>query len=290
VPPPQTCTPKSCTQQGLQCGLAADGCGQTLNCGGCDAGTCGGGGVQGQCGTPKIIPLEYTFNTPTDAGTNACGRVLFSDFHVINNSNASAFTWPAQCGAASPMNAQEKVFEYMLFDLSSCIAPDVPPPQTCTPKSCTQQGLQCGLAADGCGQTLNCGGCDAGTCGGGGVQGQCGTSCATRNCAQLGANCGTQGDGCGGTINCGSCDGGQSCGGGGTPNVCGGSVCIPQCPPAGVNCGPQSNGCGGICDAGTCKAPQTCGGGGVPGQCGGGMMCNPPCPNGKMCLFGLLCL
>ncbi|PZR18667.1 MAG: hypothetical protein DI536_01950 [Archangium gephyra] len=229
--------------------------------------------VYGSSGSTTGIPFQYTFNTPTTAPqADQCGRVLFSDFHVINASAANA-TWPTYC-ARSPMNPQEKVFEYLIFDLSSCIAPDVPPPQMCTPRTCAQQNIACGQASDGCGGVLNCGTCTSpATCGGGGVTGQCGVPCTPRTCAQLGANCGQQGDGCGGTLNCGTCTSPQTCGGGGTPNVCGGGACVPQtCSTLGYACGSWGNGCGGVtANCGNCPAGQTCGGGGVPGQCGGGM-------------------
>jgi hypothetical protein len=216
------------------------------------------------------VPFQFTFNAPVSASAaNQCGRVLFSDFHVINASSGNA-TWPTHC-SVSPMTPQEKVFEYLIFDLSSCIKPDVPPPQMCTPKTCDEVGVSCGPAADGCGGTLNCGTCTApATCGGGGTPGRCGTPCTPRTCAQLGANCGTQGDGCGGTITCGTCPSGQTCGGGGTPNVCGGGMCVPKtCAQLGVMCGLQGDGCGGQLNCGACPTGQTCGGGGVPGQCGG---------------------
>ncbi len=219
----------------------------------------------------ETTPFQYTFNTPTTAAPeNQCGRVLFSDFHVINAS-ASTAVWP-YC-AVGGMTPQEKVFEYLIFDLSSCIRPDVPVPQSCPPRTCAQLGFNCGGAADGCGGTLNCGTCTLpSTCGGGGSPNVCGTSCTPRTCAQLGANCGSQGDGCGGTLNCGTCTLPQTCGGGGSPNVCGGGTCRPRtCAELGVTCGSQGDGCGGTLNCGPCVLPQTCGGGGVPGQCGGGM-------------------
>ncbi len=232
----------------------------------------------GQMTTPEDIPLQYTFNTPTTVpAAEQCGRVLFSDFHVIDANNAGTKSWPDQC-AGGPMTPQEKVFEYLIFDLSSCIAPDVPPVQMCTAKTCTDLGFTCGPAADGCGGTLNCGTCTLpATCGGGGVANQCGTPCTARTCTDLGANCGQQGDGCGGTLNCGTCTPPQTCGGGGTPNVCGGSACVPKtCAQLGYTCGQQSDGCGGIAqgpggpNCGPCTPPQTCGGGGMTGVCGGG--------------------
>jgi hypothetical protein len=45
-----SCTPKSCQQQGYDCGAATDGCGGIINCGTCNGNqTCGGGGPN-KCG------------------------------------------------------------------------------------------------------------------------------------------------------------------------------------------------------------------------------------------------
>jgi hypothetical protein len=73
-------------------------------------------------------PLHYTFDTPFNT-TPACGRMVYSDFHVANLSSAGK-TFPNECGAAAPMGAQEKVLEFLLFDLSSCgvTAPPLVPP------------------------------------------------------------------------------------------------------------------------------------------------------------------
>jgi hypothetical protein len=69
---------------------------------------------------------HYTVDTPVGAtGTDACGRVVFSDFHVLN-ARTSGMMFPAECDA-NPLTAQEKVLEFMLFDLASCIGPNTPP-------------------------------------------------------------------------------------------------------------------------------------------------------------------
>jgi hypothetical protein len=74
---------------------------------------------------------HLTFNTPVGKPiAQQCGRVLFSDFHVNDamKSNARQM-FPSECGPDAPLSAQEKVLEFMLFDLASCIQPDaVPPP------------------------------------------------------------------------------------------------------------------------------------------------------------------
>jgi hypothetical protein len=71
----------------------------------------------------------YSFNTPVAAdAANQCGRVVYSSFHIATDSGTS---FPSEC-LAGPMTAQEKVLEFMLFDLAACIQkddlPPVPPP------------------------------------------------------------------------------------------------------------------------------------------------------------------
>jgi hypothetical protein len=216
------------------------------------------------------MPLHYTFNTPVGtAAQNQCGRVVYSDFHVENATTSQNVIFPHEC-TNTPMTPQEKLLEFMLFDLTSCVQPDVP---TCSPKTCAQLGYSCGAQGDGCGGVVNCGSCPTGqSCGGGGAPGVCGGGCAPRSCAQQSFSCGLQGDGCGNVLDCGTCPTGQSCGGGGTPGVCGGG-CVPKtCAQQGFSCGAQGDGCGGVLDCGPCPTGQSCGGGGTPGVCGGGCM------------------
>jgi hypothetical protein len=71
------------------------------------------------------VPLHYTFDT----GNNSCGRVVFSDFHVANASVNGSTQFPNECNT-TPMDSQEKVLEFLLFDLASCgvtVPPLVPP-------------------------------------------------------------------------------------------------------------------------------------------------------------------
>jgi hypothetical protein len=223
--------------------------------------------------SPEFIE-QLAFNTPIDVATaQQCGRVMFSDFHV-NTGTTSGKTFPAECSDV-PLTAQERVLEFELFDLSSCVsatnAPPAPPP-SCTPRTCAMAGASCGSVADGCGGLLSCGTCPSGTtCGGGGVPYVCGgPTCIKQTCASLGFSCGKAGDGCGGTLDCGTCTGGATCGGGGTPGVCGGPTCTPTtCAAAGNPCGYIADGCGGSLMCATCAAGTTCGGGGTPGVCGG---------------------
>lgn len=169
-----------------------------------------------QTNLPTVTPMHYTFNTPVNMPADQqCGRVLFSDFHVENANNTNV-VFPTEC-VGGPMTDQEKMLMFMLFDLGSCVTPDVP---TCTPTTCVDQGLMCGFTGDGCGQALDCGpcpmgqNCNNGVCGGG--------SCTPQTCADQGIECGPAGDGCGNLIpNCGDCALPETCGGAGMAGICG---------------------------------------------------------------------
>jgi hypothetical protein len=225
---------------------------------------------------------HFTFNTPVGA-TSLCGHDIFSDFHVASianggpacpptcNTNGQVF--PNEC--TTDFSPQEKILEYMIWDLASC--PPAPPPPNCNKISCGS--VMCGPASDGCGGLQNCGICPPGQqCGVGTMHGKCypipeGGSCTPLSCGAQNFNCGLQGDGCGGSQNCGTCPAGQTCGGCGVPGQCCGTGCTPRtCAAQNINCGPAGDGCGNLLDCGSCPAGQTCGGGGVPGQCGG---CKP---------------
>jgi hypothetical protein len=248
-------------------------------------------------GNQSQMLLHYTFDTPVGATSGQCGHAIYSDFHVTNQNNASNFdfTQPArvmptrpsgsdsECGT-NPMTAQEKILEFMIWDLASCVPG--PPTSTCTPRTCMQQNIGCGPAGDGCGNQIMCPPCPAGqTCGGGGVPYQCGAPpadagrCVGKTCQQQNIGCGPAGDGCGNQIMCPPCPAGQTCGGGGVPSQCAppGGTCVPlTCAQQNINCGPAGDGCGGLLQCGPpggCPGNQTCGGGGVSGQCGS--MCTP---------------
>ena len=53
LPPLDGCVPSTCAQLGRNCGQNDDGCGNTVACGTCTDGTCGGGGTPGVCGCPS---------------------------------------------------------------------------------------------------------------------------------------------------------------------------------------------------------------------------------------------
>jgi hypothetical protein len=168
------------------------------------------------------VPFHYTFNTPVGSPpAQQCGRVLYSDFHVSGAPGAGA-PFPTECDN-NPMTPQEHILEFMLFDLASCVTPDVP---VCTPLTCMQQGFTCGPEGDGCGNEIMCGSCPNGeTCGGGGKPGTCGNNaCVPTTCADQNVQCGPLGNGCGALLQCGTCASPEICGGGGMPGICGGGM------------------------------------------------------------------
>lgn len=223
-------TGKSCTNN--------NGCGNGEgNCvdNGCTNNTCNGTDYTG-----TKTPLHFTYSTPvnlvqdltSDPPALQCGRVLFSDFHV-SNAEEHDKVFPAQCGATctqdtqcetggkcvngvclNPLTAQEKVLEFMIFDLGSC----VPPPTTCVPATKCPAGDNCGYAPDGCGGLIACGVCPTGeACGVGNppVPNKCGKgtqTCVPSTCAAQKKECGPAADGCGDKIDsCGECNAGQLC-------------------------------------------------------------------------------
>ena len=79
--------------------------------------------------------MHYTFNTPVGVPEDQqCGKVLFSDFHVIEGNVGSSRDFPAECTALTSMTPQQKALEFMLFDLSSCIQKDTDPPKPPPPR------------------------------------------------------------------------------------------------------------------------------------------------------------
>lgn len=73
-------------------------------------------------------PQTYAFNTPVAAKeADQCGRVVLSSFHVAAANVGKIGTFPASCDSA-PLTAQEKVLEFLLFDLAACVQKDDKPP------------------------------------------------------------------------------------------------------------------------------------------------------------------
>jgi len=61
--------------------------------------------------------MQLVFDTPIGA-PNQCGRVLFNEYHVEGGTSSPSQSFPTEC-AAGAMTPQEKLLEYMLFELTS---------------------------------------------------------------------------------------------------------------------------------------------------------------------------
>ena len=65
-----------------------------------------------------------TLNGGGLSGTNQCGRVLYTDYHIEEVSNANDVVYPRECSNISNSTlAQQKFLEYSLYNLSNFVAP-----------------------------------------------------------------------------------------------------------------------------------------------------------------------
>lgn len=78
--------------------------------------------------TSPATVQTLSFNTPIGLQpSDQCGRAVYSNFHIAGGQSGSGTTFPAECDP-NPLTPQEKVMEFMLFDLSSCVQDDTKPP------------------------------------------------------------------------------------------------------------------------------------------------------------------
>ena len=84
--------------------------------------------------TEPVSLQTFTFNTPLQAAPDQqCGRVLYSSFHIAGATSDTAdedptLLFPSEC-TPGPLTPQERVLEFLLFDLASCVQVDTKPPQ-----------------------------------------------------------------------------------------------------------------------------------------------------------------
>ena len=233
------CVPLTCAEREAGCGLEGDGCGGVINCGECGAGeVCGGAGTPSQCGAPVVQCRAETCETlgvNCGAVADGCNGILQCGTCELRGEICGGGGDPNICGSTSADGGP-----------------------LCSPLTCENQNAACGVVGDGCGGTIDCGGCNADeSCGGGGVPNQCGApACTPRTCADVSANCGIIGDGCGAVLNCGTCSAPETCGGGGMPSRCGGADIINQ-PPA-ADCGNGVVELGEACDDANNNAGDGC--------------------------------
>ncbi|HEY2404782.1 MAG TPA: hypothetical protein VGI10_02220 [Polyangiaceae bacterium] len=218
----------------------------------------------------NTCPNGVTCTCPTGATCNAnadCANTCTMDSDCTGSCSGGKCPWGSTCTTNAdcaskcspdkrcldPMTPQEKLLEFMIFDLGSC----VPPPKTCTPKACPAG--QCGFAPDGCGGVSPCNPCPTGTACGVGqppVPNKCGSiTCVPLTCP-ADTKCGYISDGCSDAVNCGMCPAGQVCVNGG----CTTGTCVPNttCASQNIMCGSVADNCGNKLDCGNCPAGQQC--------------------------------
>jgi hypothetical protein len=263
------CAPSSCEAQGKSCGIIADGCGGTLDCGSCpDGGSCG---IVSANVCSRLADLcvpasaeEACAGKQCGVEGDGCGGTL--DCGSCPDGQGCGLELPFQCAPALTATAD------------NCPA---------RIGGCAEVSAGCGLIGNGCGGLFDCGSCPSGQLCGVEAPQQCGRvpECQPLEPAQACAGkCGLVSNGCGtevagGIIDCQAafpCPSGETCGGGGTPNQCGvgGAVCraldrATAC--LGLACGAASDGCGGSFDCGSCSDGEAC----RAGACEVPMRCQP---------------
>ncbi|HVZ33877.1 MAG TPA: hypothetical protein VG963_15730, partial [Polyangiaceae bacterium] len=265
------CEPATCDQLGKNCGQVADGCGGVVDCGSCADGQVCSLVQPNVCAAPSELCKPVGADVAC-AGKHCgvegdgCGGTI--DCGSCPSGQICGLSQPFQC--AVPANAG-----------------------ACSVTSCSAQGAECGVIADGCGGTIDCGSCASGQICGVNEPWKCGapavcqpldpqTACANK-CGLVSNGCGTEVSG--GVIDCQTlfpCPDGEGCGGGGVRNQCGSSPggCHPldqasAC--ASAVCGAASDGCGGSYVCGTCPAGEAC----HAGQCSGSACA--PVPTASAC-------
>lgn len=179
----------------------------------------------GRCGS-----VRNNCQQPVDCGSCACESACEACFtcQSAQNTPGACEVDPEQQGKRCGEPGQVCLANgACACDATSCDAPDtcgggsVAGQCGCTPQTCAALGAACGTRDDGCGTTLDCGGCpyasqhcDSNVC----------SACVPRTCAEAGADCGLIDDGCGNQVNC-----DVSCTGHGF--VCRGNTCSLPCPP-----------------------------------------------------------
>jgi hypothetical protein len=71
---------------------------------------------------PSNPVMQFVFDTPlatpANPTPNQCGRVLFNEYHVEGGTSSPSTSFPSECTGGTAMTPQEKLLEYMLFELT----------------------------------------------------------------------------------------------------------------------------------------------------------------------------
>lgn len=79
------------------------------------------------------LAVEYlTMNTPVEMPGTLCGRVVFTDLHLLPTEplpTADVPPFPSACDLTQALSPQELALEFMIFDLSSCLVSETTKPE-----------------------------------------------------------------------------------------------------------------------------------------------------------------
>ena len=193
------CVPTTCASLGHECGQPSDGCGGSLDCGGC--------GNTELCDSGLCVAELVTTPAPPSCMPDTCEGLGIEC--GVRSDGCGDYVACGDCPSGSWCDSG--------ICIQDTVASSSPPP-VCEPETCASLDRACGVASDGCGGALSCGSCQSGqACTSGGSCVAATTpppACLPHTCQSLGRECGSVSDGCGGSLSCGSCQSGQSCNGG----------------------------------------------------------------------------
>ncbi|QQR89335.1 MAG: hypothetical protein IPJ88_14155 [Myxococcales bacterium] len=151
---------------------------------------------------------SFCYSVPSGACIPTTCETLEAQCGMHPDGCGSVTTQCGQCSGATPY----------------CSAGGKCSSEACVPLSACPSNA-CGLLSDGCGGILQCAGCELPlSCGGGGIDNECG--CTPVTCESQGISCGFIDDGCGAQLDCDAETGG--CGGVNSTCVENSCICTPD--------------------------------------------------------------
>lgn len=178
---PDVCEPVTCEEAGVQCGEVDDGCGGTLDCGGCE-----GNATCGEVAPNMCNCAPESDETFCERLGKTCGRVTAEDNCGFERTAVCGSCGPAdECGSDNTCECKPKT------DVALCSENDLACGTETVDGRCGQREVECG----------ECSGQPGERCSGN----QC--ICKPFGCGDVSGECGVYPDGCGGQITCeGGCD------------------------------------------------------------------------------------
>ncbi len=210
------CAPDTCISLQVECGDWPNGCGDTLECGGCGIGetcdltgtcvtTCSDecdmidetrcvDGIEETCGDfdpDDCLDWGNAITCTYGCSGNTCAGCTPTTCEAIGSNSCGP--WPDGCGETLECGICDELAQEECQN-GFCV---------CVPRECLVS--ECGTPDNGCGMSLECGDCTGvDIC----YEGEC---CTLQSCADLGHDCGTWDNGCGDEVTCPACGFNEQC-------------------------------------------------------------------------------